>query len=177
MILTQIDKNSASEYRFLTKWNFKATSEEIFYIIGNPLALSRWWPEVCLKVEELVAGDDDGLGRVISLQTKGWLPYRLKWQFRVTHVMRPDGFSIIASGDFVGTGEWTFTQRGDEVEVTYDWRIRADKSLIRNLSFLFKPVFAMNHKWAMAKGEAALRRELIRIREMKHHADQIWANA
>lgn len=174
MISTPIDSVASNDYHFVTKWNFKATPEEIFDILDNPPALCRWWPEVYLKVEELQPGDADGIGRVISLQTKGWLPYTLKWQFRVSHIARPTGFSLVASGDFVGTGEWTLTQHGDEVEVVYDWQVRADKPLIRNLSFMLKPLFSMNHKWAMAKGEIGLRKEIARIREMKQHAEEIW---
>jgi hypothetical protein len=31
---------------------------------------------------------------------------------------------------------------------------------LRYLSFLFKPFFSANHRWAMARGEESLRREL-----------------
>ena len=175
MISTPIESIASNDYHFVTKWRFRATCEEVFEILGNPVALCRWWPEVYLKVEEIQTGDEDGIGRVIALHTKGWLPYTLKWQFRVSHISRPNGFSLVASGDFIGTGEWTFTQDGDEVEVIYDWRIRADKPLIRNLSFLLKPVFSMNHEWAMAKGEIGLRKEIARLREMKQHAEEIWS--
>lgn len=170
MISTPIESAASNDYHFVTKWRFTATCEEIFEILGDPIALTRWWPEVYLKVEEIKAGDADGLGRVIALHTKGWLPYTLKWQFQVTHVTRPTGFGLVASGDFVGTGEWTFVQDGDDVEVIYDWRIRAEKPLIKRLSFLLKPIFSANHEWAMAKGEAGLRKELTRVRELKAHA-------
>ena len=174
MISTPIDSVASNDYHFITTWRFVATREEVFEILGNPIAFCRWWPEVYLKVEELQLGDEDGVGRVISLNTKGRLPYTLKWQFRVSHVLRPTGFSLVASGDFVGTGEWTFLQIGDEVEVTYDWHIRANKPVIRHLSFVLKPAFAWNHEWAMKKGEIALRREIFRIRELKQHADRVW---
>lgn len=175
MISTPIDSIASNDYHFVTTWRFKATCEEVSDILGDAMALPRWWPEVYLKVDELQPGEDDGFGRVIALHTKGWLPYTLKWQFRVTHVALPHGFSLVASGDFVGTGEWTFVQNGDEVDVTYDWQIRADKPLIRRMSFLLKPMFSWNHEWAMAKGEKALLKEIQRRREMHHHADKIWA--
>jgi len=31
-----------------------------------------------------------------------------------------------------------------------DWRIRAEKPLLRYRSFLVKPVFGANHRWVMA---------------------------
>jgi hypothetical protein len=177
MISTPIDSVATNDYHFITNWRVQATCEEVFEILGDPIALSRWWSEVYLKVEEVQAGEPDGLGRTLALHTKGWLPYTLKWQFRVTHVSKPYGFSLVASGDLVGTGDWNFVQEGEEVAITYDWRIRADKPLIRKLSFLLKPIFSMNHEWAMAKGEVALWKEILRIREMKRHADKIWAGA
>ena len=173
MISTPIDRTASNDYHFVTIWRFRATCEEIYDILGNPLALPIWWPEVYLHVSEVKPGDDDGIGRVLALKTKGWLPYTLTWQFRITHANRPTGFAMAASGDFVGTGEWTFTQIGDEVEVIYDWRIRAEKPLIRMLSGILKQVFSANHHWAMKKGQQGLARELNRIREMKIHADSI----
>jgi hypothetical protein len=51
------------------------------------------------------------------------------------------------------------------VNVTYDWRVKAEKPLLRYISFLLKPVFAANHRWAMRQGEQSLQRELARLRE------------
>jgi hypothetical protein len=46
----------------------------------------------------------------------------------------------------------------------YDWRIRADKPLLRYGSFVFRPIFGANHRWAMARGEESLNLELRRRR-------------
>jgi hypothetical protein len=53
-------------------------------------------------------------------------------------------------------------QEGENVLITYDWRIRAEKPLLRSLSFLLKPIFSANHRRAMNQGEVCLRRELAR---------------
>lgn len=92
------------------------------------------------------------------------LPYTLRWQFPVTESRYPLGFSLEAWGDFNGRGTWTLAQDDDFVNVTYDWKVRADKPLLKALSFLFKPLFSANHKWAMARGEESLRVELARLR-------------
>jgi hypothetical protein len=122
--------------------------------------LTRWWPSVYLKVTEREPGAADGVGRVVELLTRGRLPYKLHWFFRVTESCRPHGFSIEAWGDFDGRGVWTFAQDGRFVDITYDWKIRAEKPLLRYLSFMLKPVFSANHRWAMARGEESLRAEL-----------------
>lgn len=151
----------ASDYQFTTHWRVESTVAEVAEILANAPDLARWWPAVYLAVRQLDPGDADGLGKQVDLFTKGWLPYTLRWRFRVTEV-RPDGFALQAEGDFVGHGNWTLEQDGPWVDVTYDWRIRADKPLLRYGSPLLKPVFAANHRWAMAKGEASLKLELAR---------------
>jgi hypothetical protein len=50
------------------------------------------------------------------------------------------------------------------VDITYDWRIRAEKPILRTLSFLLKPILSANHRWAMACGEESLVLELARRR-------------
>ncbi len=39
-----------------------------------------------------------------------------------------------------------------------------NKPLLKHLSFLFWPLFAFNHNWAMARGEEILKLELARRR-------------
>jgi len=151
---------SANEYHFVSHWRVRSTLEEVSDVLGSPLELPRWWPSVYLAVREVEPGDAGGIGRVVELHTKGWLPYTLRWSFRVTESRRPNGFSLEAWGDLEGRGVWTFRQDGDFVDIDYDWRIRAEKPILRYLSFLLKPIFAANHRWAMERGEESLLAEL-----------------
>jgi len=160
-----------NDYVFLTHWRVEASIEEVADILDDAADLPRWWPDVYLDVRVVEPGDARGIGRVVELYTKGWLPYRLRWRFRVTENRRPRGFSLEASGDLVGRGVWTLTQAGAYAEVVYDWRVRADKPLLRYLSFVFKPIFAANHRWAMARGEESLKRELAR----RHGTSGRWS--
>jgi hypothetical protein len=154
----------SNQYEFLSRWRVEGTCGEVADVLADPLALARWWPSVYLAVEETRPPDARGLGRRVRLHTKGWLPYTLRWAFEVTETRYPYGFTIVADGDFEGTGTWTFTQRGPAVDITFDWRIRAEKPLLRRLSFVFRPIFEANHRWAMAQGERCLVRELDRRR-------------
>ena len=133
-------------------------------MLGDPVSLPRWWPSVYLTVEELAPPGPDGTGRRVRLLTKGWLPYTLRWDLVVVESNYPNGTTIEASGDFNGRGVWTFGQDGAFVDVTYDWRVRAEKPLLRNFSSLLRPLFEANHRWAMAQGEDSLRLELSRRR-------------
>lgn len=153
---------ASNDYHFITHWRIQSTVEEITEVLGDAQGLMRWWPSVYLEVKQLEQGDINGIGRVIDLYTKGWLPYTLRWQFRVTENQSPNGFTLQAWGDFVGRGIWTFKQDGDWVNITYDWKVSAGKPLLRRLSGLFKPVFSANHHWAMRMGEESLKLELER---------------
>ena len=155
----------APEYAFLTRWRVKATPEEVFDVLADPLSLKRWWPSVYLEVKELKPGDPaTGVGRVIDLYTKGWLPYTLRWNFTVIESTRPTGLRLVAHGDFEGSGVWTIAREIDCTVATYDWRISAEKPLLRFGTVVFRPIFGANHRWAMARGHESLELEVRRRR-------------
>ena len=151
-------------FRFVTEWELVGTSSEVADVLADPLELPRWWPSVYLAVEELEAGGEHGIGRLVRVLTKGWLPYTLSWSFRIVESRHPHGFTLEANGDLAGRGVWTIEERGAFVHVTYDWQVEAKKPLLRLLSPLARPAFAANHRWAMRRGEESLRLELSRRR-------------
>lgn len=143
----------------------EATCEEVYRILEDVDSLARWWPSVYLDVRVTHPGQPGGVGKEVALLTKGWLPYKLRWQFRVTHTGFPTGFTLEASGDFEGRGIWTFRPAENGFcDISYDWKIVAEKPLLKYLSWLFRPLFAANHHWAMRQGEKSLRLELLRRR-------------
>jgi hypothetical protein len=156
---------SANSYDFITEWRVEGTCEEVYEALSDPLSFPRWWPAVYLEVQELRPADPEtGLGGEIYLFTKGWLPYTLRWSFSFVESRRPYGFSLLPSGDFTGRGDWHFFQDGDWVDIFYEWRIDAEKPLLRYLSPILRPMFAANHYWAMNRGEESLNLELQRRR-------------
>lgn len=154
----------AHDYHFVTRWRVPGTCGEVADVLSDPLALPRWWPSVYLRVDQLEPPGPDGVGRRVRLHTKGWLPYTLIWELVTVEQFYPNRIVLDAFGDFVGRGIWTFVQDGPDVNVIYDWRIRAEKPLLRQLSWILRPVFEANHRWAMAQGEESLRLELQRRR-------------
>jgi hypothetical protein len=152
-----------NDYHFITRWRVPGRVEEVRAILADPRELPRWWPSVYLDVEVLETGDARGVGSLVSLYTKGWLPYTLRWNARTAEVTE-NQIVIIPEGDFSGRGIWTFAQDGEEALATYDWKIRAEKPLLRTLSPVLKPIFSANHHWAMRMGEKSLALELQRRR-------------
>lgn len=151
-------------YDFLTTWRVTGTVDEVTAILGDAAALPQWWPSVYLSVTPVPS--DDGPARSFLLHTKGWLPYTLRWTMTPTEPVSPRGFALAASGDLNGTGRWTFAQDGAETVITFHWQVTAAKPLLRRLSWLLKPMFTANHRWAMARGEESLDLELRRRREL-----------
>ena len=157
---------ASNRYSFTTHWHVDAPPIEVSAILGDATELPRWWPAVYLEAKETKSGDaTTRIGREIALHTRGWLPYTLRWSFRLVENREPHGFAIEAWGDFDGTGVWTFEAEPSGTHVRFDWNIAAEKPLLKYLSFIFKPLFSANHAWAMRRGEESLRREIARRRD------------
>jgi hypothetical protein len=149
----------ANEYQFLTEWRVAAPRPLIYDILRAGKEYPRWWPDVYLNAELTPSGRADGLGDRVALHTKGWLPYTLRWTAISESFDEPRRIEIRAEGDFVGRGIWQLEEDGAETYITFDWRLRADKPLLRWLSPVLKPLFKWNHRWAMATGLKRLQQE------------------
>jgi hypothetical protein len=163
----------SNEYHFVSRWRLRATVQEVADVLRDAEDLPRWWPSVYLEVRVIDEGEANGVGRVVDLWTKGWLPYTLRWRFTTLRNDGPGGLTLRADGDFVGGGTWTFIPDGDDVKAFYDWRIRAEKPLLRRLTWLMRPAFSANHRWAMRKGEESMRLELERRRLPASESDRV----
>ena len=152
---------ATNDYHFITRWRVKATIEKVAEVLSDPLDLPRWWPSVYLDVQEIEAARGDTAPTYV-MYTKGRLPYTLRWQFRALPSNPPHTIALEVWGDFVGQGTWHLSQDGEWADIVYDWRIHAEKPLLRYLSFLLKPIFAANHEWAMARGLESLQAEIAR---------------
>jgi hypothetical protein len=153
-----------NSYHFVTRWRVKARAGEVWDIISQAAEYPRWWPSVYLEVREITHGGAGSTGRRFQAHTKGWLPYTLRWEFTITEAISPSRLVIEATGDFNGRGIWSFVQDDDYVDISFDWKLTADKAMLRYLTPVMRPVFEANHRWAMEQGEISLRQELIRYR-------------
>jgi hypothetical protein len=151
---------SNDEYRFTTHWRVQGTCERISDVLGDTDRIARWWPSVYRECNVVERGGLHGLGRRVAVTTKGFLPYAIRWRFTVVEEFYPHGSRIVADGDLEGEGRWTLTQDGDEVDITYDWRVRANKPLLRGFGRWLRPLFAANHDYTMRQGLRGLRAEL-----------------
>src|SRR6185437_8578619 len=80
----------SDQYELVSRWRVEASCGEVADVLGDPLALPRWWPAVYLDARETAAGDARGLGRRVALHTKGWLPYTLCWELEIVESNYPN---------------------------------------------------------------------------------------
>lgn len=152
----------ANDYQFLTEWEVDAPREVLFEILKDGKDYPRWWPAVYLEAQHMPSGRADKLGDRVRFLTRGWLPYRLIWTAELIRHEPPDLIEISATGDFVGRGVWRLAAGIGSTLITFDWKLRADKPLLKWLSHRLKPVFRWNHKWAMDRGIESLEAEVRR---------------
>jgi hypothetical protein len=138
----------ANEYVFIDEWDVNAPQEAVFEALADARTYPRWWRPVYIAVE----GDGPPeVGRVTQQEFKGRLPYHLKTRSTIVRMEAPREFEVEVVGDLTGRGVWRLTQSGDGVHIHFDWRVIADRPLLRVLTPLLRPVFRWNHNWSIKR--------------------------
>lgn len=150
---------ATNHFHFVTNWRIRGTIDEVTAVLRNPFDLPRWWPSVWIS-SEMTSEAQPGSPLECAVVTRGWMPVTNRWTMRVTENSAPPTFTIEATGDLSGVGVWTFVGHGKEVDVTFDWEVTARNPVLRLLSTVVRPLYASNFRWAMAKGQVSLEREL-----------------
>jgi hypothetical protein len=159
---------NANYFEFVTDWILDGTIEEVRTLIAmatkDPASVVELWSATFLRLDVRTPGDADSRGQVVELRTRGFLPYTLTWRVEMTEVQHLRRYVQVASGDLAGIATWTIEPVVAGVRVRLEWQVRANKPIIRWLAFLLRPLFARNHRWAMARGAEAASRALRAIR-------------
>lgn len=158
-------------FRIITDWRVKGRLTDVVRLLTTPETFPIWWSEVYLAVKPLDRGDAQGIGHTVLIKSRGWLRYRLHWRARLIEADLPHRWVIEASGDINGRGTWHLRQAGDLVEIEYDWQVTSNNPLVRLLTPMFGWLMAANHRWAMARGEAALKIALTKLYRAKNLPD------
>ena len=156
----------ARKTSLISHWRVEAPIEEVAEILRDVERFPDWWGDVYLSVEILDDGGEDGIGRTAAVHTKGWLPYTLRWQGRVIEAQPPHRWVIEATGDLEGRGIWSLRQSGRFADITYQWQVFTRNTVLKLLAPVMRPVFAANHRWAMARGLEGLQSEIARRRSV-----------
>ena len=118
----------ADEYVFIDEWDVDAPQEAVFDALADARTYPEWWRPVYIAVE---ADCPPQVGCVSRQEFKGRLPYHLKTRSEIVRLDRPRGFEVSVVGDLTGKGIWTLTPADGKVHVHFDWRVIADRPLLR----------------------------------------------
>jgi hypothetical protein len=91
------------------------------------------------------------VGCVSRHEFKGRLPYHLNTTSEIVRMDRPREFEVKVVGDLTGRGVWTLTSGNGRVRVRFDWRVLADRPLLRYLTPILRPIFRWNHNWSIKR--------------------------
>ena len=144
----------AREYVFIDEWDVAAPIVAVFRALSDVTTYPDWWKPVYLSVE---ADGPLRVGRVARERFKGRLPYELSTQSEIIRLEPPREFEVEVVGDLSGRGVWTLSPLPDgRVHVRFDWRVDADRLLLRALRPVLRPLFRWNHGWAIKRAVEGL---------------------
>jgi hypothetical protein len=152
--------SNPNEYTFLDKWIIPAPIEVVFEELLHGEEYPKWWSEAWKRVTQIGDIKTATVGAKSEVIAGGFLPYTITLELEIKRIEKPYLIEVVSRGDLEGTGTWRLYAGKDGTAVTYEWRVRADKPLIRFFSPILKPLFKANHNWVMQHGEKALIRKL-----------------
>ena len=139
---------ASREYLFVDEWDVAAPREAVFDALADARTYPDWWRPVYLEVD---ADGPPEVGKVSRQHFKGRLPYHLHTRSRIVRCDRPHVVAADVDGDLRGHGVWTLTEQPSGTHVRFDWRVHADRPLLRVLTPVLRPLFRWNHNWAIAR--------------------------
>jgi uncharacterized protein YndB with AHSA1/START domain len=143
-----------AEYEFIDEWDVDAPRGAVFDALADARTYPDWWRPVYLDVQ---ADGPPAIGCVSRQRFKGRLPYTLTQTSEIIAYDPPRSFEVKAVGDLTGHGRWTLGEpSAGRTHVRFEWRVRADKPLIRLLTPLLRGVFRANHAYAIARAIVGL---------------------
>jgi uncharacterized protein YndB with AHSA1/START domain len=133
-----------TEYTFVDEWHVAAPAEDVFDVLADGTTYPEWWKPVYIGVKTE--------GEYTLQHFKGRLPYHLHTRTRTVASDRPHRLEGETDGDLRGTGVWTLTPTDDGgTDVRFDWRVHADRRLLKLLTPILRPALRWNHRWAIAR--------------------------
>jgi mannose-6-phosphate isomerase-like protein (cupin superfamily)/uncharacterized protein YndB with AHSA1/START domain len=138
---------TSREYVFVDEWDVAAPRESVFAALADARTYPEWWRPVYIEVD---ADGEPALGKESRQHFKGRLPYHLHTRSRIVALDAPNVIEGDVDGDLRGHGRWTLTDTPGGTHVRFDWRVHADRRLLRILTPILRPALRWNHKWAIA---------------------------
>src|SRR3954470_774886 len=147
------ERAGGNEYLFVDEWDVAAPREAVFDALADARTYPDWWRPVYLSVD---ADGEPAVGKRSHQRFKGRFPYHLRTTSEIVRLERPHVVAGEVDGDLRGAGVWTLTETPAGTHVRFDWRVHADRPLLRVLTPVLRPAFRWNHAWAIKQAVAGL---------------------
>jgi hypothetical protein len=146
---------SLNEYRFRNVWSLDIAATRVFDALVDVARYPAWWPDV-RSVSQV---DDD----TAEVACRALLPYSLVFHMRRAEQDERSGrLRVDLTGDLEGHCLGVVaTQRPYWTRLEISQHVVVNKSLLRRLAPVARPLFQANHAAMMWRGQRGLRRYLL----------------
>ena len=148
-----------AHFEFVTLWRIKAPVDAVWQTVYDYERWPAWWRGV-EQVNVIERGRPDGVGTVMNQVWKSVLPYRLRFQTRVSRVEPLRLFEVLSDGQLRGVGLMQFSVERDVTVVRFDWNVDATEAWMNVLAPVARRVFGWNHGAIMSWGAECLGEKL-----------------
>jgi uncharacterized protein YndB with AHSA1/START domain len=145
-----------NQYSFRTEWTFAAPIQRTFDVVTDLRSYPGIWRD--FPRVRLVRGDGRAAGSAFECETRGSLPYTLRYTLEVLRTEEPRLILLRSYGDLVGTGRWDFAAiDAGHTSAVYSWDVGTTRPILNLVAPLARTRLARNHDEVMARGFLALR--------------------
>lgn len=144
-----------AEYHLLTTWCVEAPLERVYQAIHDSLCWPAWWHGV-RRVDQVAAGDGEGIGSVWRYFWRGRLPYQVVFDVRVTRVEKLVAIEGTTRGDLEGVGRWDFARQGAVSSIRCEWHVHSTRWWMNLIAPVARSTFIRNHALVMEQGGQGL---------------------
>jgi len=138
---------ASNSYHFEDHWHVPFLIDKVWDVLACAEDFPVWWQGVYLSTTKV---SDNRIAAV----ARGWLPYKLRFEIETIRREKPGLIEFKATGDFrTDSSRWILQAEDGGTHVVLDWNPIVDKSIVRLLSPILKPLFEWNHHWTMQRGE------------------------
>ncbi|MFO0964887.1 MAG: hypothetical protein U0793_04760 [Gemmataceae bacterium] len=143
-----------AQYRFITTWRLAHPIDRVYAALRAMDVYPRWWPS--FREAKRLNPEVRDVGEHWEFVVKGKLPYRLRYQIKMTAVEAPRLLAYDALGDLEGGGRTELKEEAGRVVVTTHWNVQTHGFWLNLLAPLLRWLFAWNHNSVMRRGEKGL---------------------
>ena len=146
---------SLNEYRFRNVWSLDIAAAKVFDALVDLARYPAWWPDV-RSVSQV---DND----TAEVACRALLPYSLVFHMRRAELDERSGrLRVDLTGDLEGHCQGVVgAERPHRTRLEISQHVVVNKSLLRRLAPVARPLFRANHAAMMWRGQRGLRRYLL----------------